>query len=159
VTQVSLQVPLSAGTFGAVLVQTEGGTSAPFTVGVTGLTAVAGSGTAADGTEGAGNPGAAITITGGGLGTAAEVVVNYLNSGNGLSQPILINPTTAAVDGTSANVILPDYLAGAFPLQIVGTAFRPQLQMVPVVDSFDITTTNGAQLRGRGFVEGAGTYQ
>jgi uncharacterized protein YjiK len=154
-----LTVPLSAGAFGPLTVATAGGTSAPLTVGFTGLTATALSGTPADPLQASANPGQAITLTGNGLTTETDVIVQYINS-TGVEQAVLVNPVFAAVDGTSATLMVPAYANGVFRVQVLGAAIAPLLQIVPVITSADVFTTNQVDLRGAGFVEGHGSvYQ
>ena len=156
---VYLTVPLSAGVVGPIAVQTAGGTSAPFTVGFTGVSATALSGTPADPAQASANPGQAITLTGSGLTTTTDVILSYRDV-NGTSQTVLLNPLFAAADGTSATLVVPSYANGAFTLQVIGAVVAPRLQIVPVVTNIDVFTTNYADLRGAGFVEGHGSvYQ
>lgn len=154
---VSLTVPLSDGAVGPITVQTAGGTSAPFTVGFTGVTATALSGTPVDTGQASANPGQAITLTGSGLTTATDVILTYRDI-NGTSQTALFNPSFAAADGTSATLVVPQYLNGVSTVRVVGATVLPTLQLVPTLSSVDVQSSN-LVLYGAGFVEGASTYQ
>ncbi|MCC6717884.1 MAG: pre-peptidase C-terminal domain-containing protein, partial [Acetobacteraceae bacterium] len=154
---VNLTLPLNASFTGPVMVRTAGGTSAPFTVGLTGITAVAASGTAADTSEASANPGQSITLTGTGLSTATDVLLRYRESGVGALRMVLLNPSAAADDGTTATLTVPAYANGAFTLQVLGASAQPLLQIVPVVTGFDVSGGN-LYLAGNGFLEGASSY-
>jgi hypothetical protein len=154
---VYLAVPLDANSFGPILVRTAGGASAALAVNFTGLAAVAESGTPADPNQASANPGQAITLTGTGLSTGTVVFLRYLESGSGAVRMVRLNPSAAAPDGTSATLTVPDYANGAFTVQVLGASFQPLLQVVPVVDSFDVN--GNLYLYGRGFVEADARYQ
>src|SRR5262249_44669800 len=94
-------------------------------------------------------------LTGSGLGMGTDVVLQYVDS-DGNHRAALLNPGWAAADGSAALVTVPDYANGAFTLGVLGSAFAPTLQVVPVVTS--VSVANGyAEVRGRGFVEGHGS--
>jgi hypothetical protein len=153
---VTLRVALGSTSAGALSVTTAGGTSALFNKGITGVSATALSGTPADGTKPSANPGQAVTLTGTGLSTSSQVVVDYIDSG-GTKRWVTLTPTDAKADGTSATLILPEYLNGVVTLQLFGSPQAPTLQIVPVVSS---ASSNGSiTVYGRGFVEGATTFK
>jgi hypothetical protein len=151
---VNLVVPLSAGAFGAITVTTAGGTSAPLSFGLTGIVSTALSGTPANASVASANPGQAITLAGSGLSTASDILLRYLDS-TGVQQTVLLNPTAAAVNGTSATLIVPDYANGVTALQMLGASGQPLLQIVPVVSGYNVNGTNTLQLFGSGFQEGS----
>ena len=74
---VGLTVSLDDGMFGAVTVRTAGGTSAPLSVGLAGLSGTALSGTPADAGQASANPGQVVTLTGTGLTTGTDVLLRY----------------------------------------------------------------------------------
>ena len=151
-----MTAPLDAGSSGAIVVKTAGGTSAPFSVTLAAIDSVALSGTPANAGQASANPGQAITLVGSGLSLQSDLLVRYVDSaGNG--RMFLLNPTAAAADGSSAEIVLRNEMNGAFDVMLLGASGHPLLQIVPVVTSFD---ENGRiQLFGKGFVEGASTYQ
>ncbi|MEJ0018377.1 MAG: Ig-like domain-containing protein [Acetobacteraceae bacterium] len=151
-------VPLTAAAAGSVVVKTAGGTSAPFVTTVTGVTATALSGTPANGAVPSANPGQAITLTGSGLSTSTGVIVDYTDS-SGTRQFRLLNPSSAADNGTSATLVLPMYMNGVTTLRVIGASTWPQLQVVPVLTSYNLYSTDALQLWGSGLLEGASTFQ
>ena len=153
---VYLSVPL-AGSSGPIVVQTAGGTSAPFSLDLDGITATAMSGTPADAGEASANAGQAIVLNGSGLSTASDILLTYVDSG-GNQRTVDLNPTAAAGDGTSATLVVPDYANGAFAVQMLGATGQPLLQVVPTLTSFNVSGST-LQLFGSGFVEGNGSYQ
>ena len=152
---VTIEVPVTAGAFGPITVKTAGGTSASFSVTLTGITSTAVSGTPADATQASANAGQAITLTGTGLTTDTDVLVQYVDS-NGTPVVVSVNPTSAAANGTSATLIVPSAANGVTRLQVFGSATQPLLQIVPTLTGFDLT--DHTTLFGSGFVEGASTY-
>src|SRR6185295_10710997 len=62
-------------------------------------------------------------------------------------------------DGTTAQLIVPDSLNGVFAVRVIGSPFETPLQIVPIVDTADVTNSLCARLTGRGFYEGAATYR
>jgi hypothetical protein len=158
----TLTLPLSPSAFGPISVTTAGGTSAPFSVGVSAITGTASSGTPTDPAESSANPGQSITIIGSGLTSSTDIVVQYTDSG-GVPKNLLINPTLADLDGGSAQVILPAILNGVTPLRVFGSPASPSVQIVPVVQQGDVITPISppspfTRLVGRGFFEGTSTY-
>jgi hypothetical protein len=151
----SVTLPFSEAVFGAVTVTTAGGTSAPFSVGFTSLTATAYSGTPADPTQPSANPGQVVTLNGTGLSAATDIVVQYIlaNTVAGTLRTSLLHPNFVDAGGTRATFIASGNLNGAFPVHVAGSAFAPLLQIVPVVDAAD-ELFRGVRLRGLGFVAG-----
>jgi hypothetical protein len=156
---VSLTVPLINGAFGPISVKTAGGVSAPFSLGLTGITGVALSGTPADATKASANPGQAVTLQGSGLSTSSDILLRYVDS-SGTLRMVDLNPTAAAADGTSATLVVPTNANGAFALQMLGSSSaQPILQVVPTLTSYDVSGTT-LTLNGSGLEEGNNTlYQ
>ncbi|WP_420382221.1 Ig-like domain-containing protein [Novosphingobium sp.] len=152
---VTLRVPLGAVSVGAISVTTAGGTSAAFSAGLSSIVATALSGTPANAALASANPGQAVTLKGTGLTTSSQVVLSYLDS-NGTQQWTVLAPSQASTDGTSATLQLPNYVNGAFSVQMFGASAAPVLQIVPVVTA---VTENGTTLTlgGAGFAEGSAT--
>src|SRR5262249_39814339 len=146
---VSLTVPLVNGAFGPISVKTAGGVSAPFSLGLTGITGTALSGTPTDGTLASANPGQAVTLQGSGPSTSSDILLRYVDSA-GTVRMVDLNPTAAASDGSSATLVVPTYANGAFALQMLGTSGQPILQVVPTLTSYDVSgaslTLNGSGL-------------
>ena len=155
-TNVDLTVPLFAGSFGPITVTTAGGTSTQLTAALT-LTvanATATSGTPANPALPSANPGQTITLTGTALSTGTGVIMSYTDNG-GTVRTILLTPTTAAADGTSATFAVPSYANGVTKLSILGASTSVTLQIVPVVTSAHVNGTNAIQFFGTGFQEGS----
>jgi hypothetical protein len=153
---VDLLVPTSGNFSGPITVTTAGGTTAPFTVGFTGITAVAASGTAANPAAASANPNQTITLTGTGLTTSIDIIASFID-GNGNLQTQLFNPSAVSGGGTSATWTVPSYFNGVFTLRVAGATFAPLLQIVPVLVSVTASGANATRWRGLGFVEGNGT--
>ncbi len=151
-----LNVTYSNSSFGPITVRTEGGTSAPFSVGLSGITATATSGTPANPSEASANPGQSITLTGTGLSATIDILLHYRESGSGALRAVHVSPTSVAADGTSAILALPGYVNGAVRLQVLGSSALPLLQIVPVINSWDVSGSN-LYIYGGGFVEGGST--
>ena len=120
------------------------------------MTGTALSGTAADAGVASANPGQAVTLSGSGLSTSTGVILAYTNS-NGTAQTVLLRPSAAAADGTSATLIVPLYANGVATLSVLGAATRPRLQIVPLLTSYNVSGST-LQLFGAGLVEGASSY-
>ena len=148
-------VALSDGIFGAINVKTAGGTSANYSASLGAVTSAALTGTPADASKGSANAGQAITVSGTGLNTSSDILLRWTNI-NGALQMTRLSPTAAGADGTSATVVLPIYVNGAFTLQMFGSASQPLLQIVPTISSIDVQ--DRTVLLGSGYVEGAATY-
>ena len=122
---------------------------------LSGVEAVALSGTPANGAQASANPGQAVTLQGQGLSTETDVLLRYTDYSGNLEM-VRLSPSDAAADGTSATLVVPEVANGAFTLQVLGSASQPLLQIVPVLESYD---ENGSlNLYGAGFVEGASTF-
>ena len=154
-TNVNLTLPLTAGSFGPITVTTAGGTSAAFSATLAISSATAASGTPANAALPSANPGQTITLSGSGLTTSTPIIFSYTPSGGGVNYQIL-NPATAAADGTSATLVVPNYANGLTQLELLGASNPPVLQVVPVLSSFDVSSTNTLRLFGLGLQEGGG---
>ena len=152
---VRVTVPLSAGVFGSISVKTAGGASAAYSVSVSAIGAVALSGTPADGAQASANAGQSVTLSGVGLNTTTDVLLRFVDI-NGAVQMVKLSPSTAAADGSSATLIVPQYANGAFTVQVFGAAEQRLLQIVPTLTGIDVQ--DRTVLFGSGFVEGAGSY-
>ena len=131
---VRVSVPLAAAAFGAINVKTAGGTSASFSVNLAFVNSVALSGTPADAAQASANAGQAVALTGSGLSTGTDVLLRWIDV-NGNAQMTRLSPTSAALDGSSATLVIPAYANGAFTLQVFGSASQPLLQIVPKLTS------------------------
>ena len=155
-TMVNLSVPLNPASYGPITVRTAGGVSAPITLTAT-LTpanATATSGTPANAALPSANPGQTITITGNGLTTATGVIGFYTGS-DGTVRYVLMNPATAAADGTSATLVVPSYFNGVTQLGVIGAANPMTLQIVPKLTSYAVDGTDTLRLFGTGLQEGS----
>jgi len=117
---------------GPITVTTPGGTSTVYPLSVSGITATAAGGTPANPNQPSANVGQAITIQGSGLDTTTDVVFQTINS-SGVQSQIIVHPTLAAADGTSATVVVPQTAMTGF-VRIVGdeNATQTLLQIVPL---------------------------
>ncbi len=156
-------VPTGAPT-GALRVVTVGGTSDTAGPALGGITATAGSGTAASGAAASANPGQTITVTGANFDTATEFVIPTIDA-SGTRGQVLVKPTTVGTGGTSATVVLPtNAVTGS--VRAVGdqNAAAIALQVVPVLTGLTVqsVSSDGSSavvvLSGSGFVEGGGSY-
>ena len=160
-----LTVPSNAP-YGPVTVTTLGGTSAPYGLTLSGIVAVAGSGTPANAAVASANPGQAITLQGSGFDTTTDVVFETLDSAGNRSERV-VRPVAVNAAATELTVVVPLDVAVTGVVGIVGDRNNAALalQIVPVLDSVDFTSIAGdgssAQvvLRGAGFTEGVGTYR
>ncbi|MEY2843785.1 MAG: hypothetical protein RI920_1822, partial [Pseudomonadota bacterium] len=121
---VRLTVPVSNGVFGAISIQTAGGSSAAYTANLASITAVALSGTPADSLAASANAGQSVTLNGSGLSLATDILLRWTEVG-GAQQMTRLSPSAVSADGTSATLILPIYANGAFSLQMLGSANQP----------------------------------
>ncbi len=154
---VDLRLVLGEGSFGPITVQTEGGTSAPWSVALAGITATAASGTPDDPGEASANAGDTITLTGSGLRAETDVLLRYRESGSGALRMVRLSLDTVADDGTSATMTVPVFANGAFTLQVLGSSSQKLLQIVPTVTGFDVSGGN-LYLTGTGFLEGNSSF-
>ncbi len=153
---VNITVPLTDAAYGPITVKTVGGTSTPFAVNLTSVTATALSGTPADASIASANPGQAVTLNGSGLSTNTGVVLRWRDSG-GANRAVLLRPTTAAADGSQATLVLPNYVNGITTLDVLGSSVRPTVQIVPTLVSYS-RSGGTLQLSGTGLAEGASTF-
>ena len=156
-TRANVNLPYAEDLFGLVTVTTEGGTSAPFSIGLTQIDSVAFSGTAADTSEASANADQAISILGSNLNTATDFVVRYLDDSGNLRN-VLVNPVSASADGTEATLELPAFANSAFGLQAVGASAQPLLQIVPTLSTIDVAGNDFIRVDGTGIAEGDGAY-
>ena len=146
-----------------ITVDTLGGTSDPLALTVTALLATAYSGTPSDPAVASANAGQAIRVTGTGLDLTTDVVFPVVNNEGVVSERV-VRPVAVNAAGTEIVLLVPvDAVTGS--LGIVGdrSASTFPLQIVPVLDSVDVESIDGAgharvRLRGKGFVEAGGTY-
>ena len=135
-----------------------GGTSAAFGPALTGITASAGSGSAANGAQAAAQPGQTITLAGRGLGLATEVVF-YTTDSNGTRDDVIVRPSAVNGDGTEAQVVVP-VNATSGEVRVLGSAAAIMLQIVPLIVDVQIEwvasdgSTAQVLVAGLGFVEG-----
>ena len=87
------------------------------------------------------------------MSTATNVVMQYID-GNGTVQTQLLSPSLVNVAGTEATLVVPNQFNGAFAVHVVGSAFAPVLQIVPVLSGVTVVGFDSVRLRGKGFVEG-----
>ena len=117
---------------GPLTVSTPGGSSAAYPLAVTGITATAAAGTPVNTSEPSANAGQSITIQGSGLSTTTDVVFQTVNS-SGVASQVVVNPSLAAANGTSATVVVPQTAVTGF-VRVVGdqNATEALLQIMPV---------------------------
>ena len=161
-TNATLTLPLSDTAFGAISVSTAGGRSDWFSVNVASITAQALSGTPTDPALLSANPGQSITLHGDRLTLATDIEVQY-HDATGRLRSELINPTSAELDGSAAQVILPDVVNGVIRLRIFGAPTIFAIQIVPVVHQGIMVfqpspQPNFVRIYGRGFYDGDSTY-
>jgi hypothetical protein len=148
-----MNVPLTGGAFGAITVKTAGGTSAAYSVNLGGITATAMSGTPANPGLPSANAGQAITLNGTGLDSGTKVLFSRIDSYSGAVEYDLQTVLAAGANGTSASVVVPRSANGAFGVQLLGASVQPMLQIVPTIQSYDVSSH--LYVYGTGFVEGA----
>ena len=68
---------------------------------------------------------------------------------------VLMNPATAAQDGTSATLVVPSYFNGVTQIGVVGAANPSTLQIVPTLNSAHVDGTDTIRLFGTGLQEGS----
>jgi len=154
-----ISISFEDGSFGPIQVRTQGGTSAPFTRTVNGITATAASGTPANPAEASANPGQEVTVTGAGLTAQDEFFIGWRESYSGALRNQIVTPKAGSVaaDGSSLVLVVPENANGAFRVRLLGASGAPLLQIVPVVTGYDVNGGN-LILNGKGFLEGAATY-
>ena len=102
----NLTLPTNGAFYGSATVTTAGGTSAPFTVGYTGLASVAASGTPANAVLASANPGQVVTVQGCGPHLGTDLLWEYMD-GNGTQAHQLLNPQFVNAEGTEAQFTVP----------------------------------------------------
>ncbi|WP_263539105.1 Ig-like domain-containing protein [Paucibacter sp. Y2R2-4] len=154
-----LTVPPGAPS-GPISVRTVGGTSAAFGLKLTGISATATSGSAANGAHASANPGQVLTLSGQLFDFSTDVVFETIDA-NGNRSELIVRPTVILAGGTQAQVVVPanavtgnvrvagDFNGASFPLQIVPVVSNVQVQSVSADGSSAVVV-----LTGRGFVEG-----
>ena len=68
---------------------------------------------------------------------------------------MLLSPSAATADGTSATFIVPNYANGVATLSVLGSSTVLTLQIVPTLTSYSIDGTNTLRLFGTGLQEGS----
>ncbi|HNF63743.1 MAG TPA: pre-peptidase C-terminal domain-containing protein, partial [Rhodocyclaceae bacterium] len=104
-TGLNLTVPEGLPT-GPLRVSTAGGTSAAFGLALSGVTAVATTGTAQDPTQASANPGQTITLTGVGFDTSTDVLFETLDT-SGTRGEVIVRPIVVKADGSELQVVVP----------------------------------------------------
>ena len=91
------------------------------------------------------------------MGKVLIVLPPAVGGSDGVVRFVLMNPATAAQDGTSATLTVPSYFDGVTQLGVIGAANPPTLQVVPVVTSANVASdgTNTMRIFGQGFQEGS----
>ena len=146
-------------TTGPIRVSTAGGTSAAFGPSLTGITASASSGSAANAAQASALPGQAITLSGNALSLTTEVVF-FTTDASGNRADVVVHPGAVNPTGTTAQVIVP-LNAVSGDVRVVGSATAIALQIIPVVSDVQVASVaadgSSAQvlISGLGFVEGA----
>lgn len=148
-----LTLPLSNEVFGAVTVTTQGGTSAPWTIGYSSINATAAIGTPVNPAIASANPNQSITLLGSGLTTATDIITQYRDS-NGTIQWYTHRPSMAQADGSSAQITVPNSVNGNYPWGILGSATLPTLQIVPRTQSVSVNGNRSIRIDGFGYEEG-----
>jgi len=145
---------------GPMTVTTFGGTSAPFGLTFTGITAIATSGGPTDPGQASANPGQTITLTGTGFDSTTDIIFPVLNGSTGVLSERIVRPVSVT-DGTQLTVTVPnDAITGT--ISIVGNQSAAQilLQIVPRVTSLTLLSGGAVRVVGQGLIEGNGTvYQ
>jgi hypothetical protein len=123
---------------------------------ITGITAVATSGNAAQTSLPSANTGQTITLTGTGFVSGDTVVFETVDSNGRLALTSAITPATIAVDGTSMTVVVPVNAATGM-VRLTRELTGRYLQIVPTLTSQDdfSTTYHGATLQ----LSGSGVYE
>ncbi|CAN7346405.1 Ig-like domain-containing protein [Pseudoduganella sp. LjRoot289] len=155
----NLTVPDGAPS-GPIRVRTIGGTSAAFSLRLTGISATAASGTGAVPGQASAIPGQLVTLSGVGMTAATSFAFRTLDA-NGTAGEIIVRPTLLNADGTQAQVRVPA-AAVTGDVRMVGdiSGTLLPLQIIPVVTGVEVqsVSADGSSavliLRGSGFVEG-----
>ena len=145
---------------GPITVSTIGGTSAPLGLSVSGLAALAPSGSPADASKPSANAGQQITFQGSGFKADTTIVFSTIDD-SGIMRLFFALPDTVNIDGTEITVAVPSTAITDYVKVLgdqTGTLFW--LQIVPVVTSIDVDNVGHGLVLGKGFIEGHGTrYQ
>ena len=148
-----LTVPLSNGAFGPIVVKTAGGMSTAFSLGLTGITGVALSGTPADAGRRRPMPGQAVTLTGSGPVDveryAAALCGQRGAQRDGAAQPDVRRRAT----GRARRWWCRDMPTGRSACRCWVSSAQPLLQVVPTLTGYNVAGTT-LQLFGSGLVEG-----
>ena len=153
-----VSVPLSDAVYGGVVVKTPGGVSTNFGVSLTGVQAEALSGTPADASKASANAGQSVVLQGVGLRADTDIIVTWTTH-QGAKQTDVLRPANASADGTTAQLDIPAHYNGVLDLRVLGSASRPELQIVPTVRAVDLQNwSDRIVLIGSGYIEGASTY-
>ncbi|WP_367154929.1 choice-of-anchor D domain-containing protein [Methylomonas sp. HYX-M1] len=153
--RVYMTVPITAGTFGPIGVVSAGGSSAAFNVDLAGISGTAASGTPADAGKASANPGQSFTLSGSGFTGTSDVLLTYTDY-DGNEKTVRIRPDSVADGAGSASFTAPLDANGVVKVRMLGSDTTLELQIVPLLDSFDY---NGSLLLyGAGFVEGGTQY-
>ena len=161
--EVNLTVP-NGVPYGPISVTTFGGTSNPFAETFTAIEGTATSGTPTNPAIASANIDQAITLDGSRFTLSTAVAFSAIDY-NGNRYEHVVKPIAIAPDGSKLIVVVPDdALTG--PVSVVGDQLNTAapLQIVPVVTYADFQSVASdwlqrrAQIRGRGFIKGAGTY-
>ncbi len=157
---VDMTLPNTLTIFGAITVQTVGGTSAPLTIGYTGLKSKAARGTPADASLASANVGQVVTLTGSGLSMGTLIFGQYIDS-SGNQHSVFLRPNYADVTGTEVTFQVPNYFNGALAVHVIGSAASATLQIVPdVTSAFAEGGYWQVRIVGSGFVAGhSSVYQ
>ena len=159
---INVIVPNGVAT-GPLSVTTQGGTSNQGNESFTGITATLGTGTAANGSVPAVNPGATITLNGTNFDLKTDVVFEVIDT-NGVRSQLIVQPTAVGAGNTTVTVVVPNN-AVTGRVRVVGdlNATEAPLQIVPVVTAVVINSIAGdgssanVTLSGTGFIEGNNT--
>lgn len=145
-------LPLTQDFSGPIIVETEGGVSAPFAPRFDQIESAAISGTPADPLLPSANAGQALVLSGNGFTMQSGVLVEYWNGEGNPVWQVLKNISVSAA-GDRLVVMLVDDANGVFPLRMLGASNAPVLQVVPVLNAVS-DSSEGMILNGSGFVEG-----
>jgi hypothetical protein len=157
----SLQLTVPDGVeTGPMSVSGPGGTSAVYPLTFSGIVSAALTGVAANAGQASANPGQIITLQGTHLDLTTEIVFATVDD-SGIRRQVLLHPSTAAPDGTSATVTVPaNAMTGV--VRVVGDSGGNEvpLQIVAVLNQMTVTSvasdgsTAQITLTGIGFVDG-----
>ncbi|HNO88928.1 MAG TPA: pre-peptidase C-terminal domain-containing protein, partial [Rhodocyclaceae bacterium] len=99
-----------------------------------------------------------MVLQGVGLRADTDIIVTWTTH-QGAKQTDVLRPTNASADGTTAQLDIPAHYNGVLDLRVLGSASRPELQIVPTVRAVDLQNwSDRIVLIGSGYIEGASTY-